>query len=62
MSKRAKISAEYHLSRIDELKDKIKDPSEQLYYKNLRRVAAGNVHNYKECDRLIEQMSTLKHE
>ena len=62
VSKRAKINAEYRLSRIDELKDKIKDLSEQLHYKNLRRVAAENVHNYKECDKLIEQMSTLKHE
>lgn len=62
VSKRAKINAEYRLSRIDELKDKIKDLSEQLHYKNLRRVAAENVHNYKECDKLTEQMSTLKHE
>lgn len=52
----------YRLSRIEELKDNIKDLSEQLHYKNLRRVAAENMHNYKECDKLTEQLSTLKAE
>ena len=59
-NKRAKVNKEFCLSRIEELKEQIQDKSEQVKYKELRREAAQNVHNYKECDKLIEQMSTLK--
>ena len=58
--KRAKISKEIRLSRITELQEQIKDKNEQVQYKDLRREAAKNVHNYKECDKLTEQMSVLK--
>ena len=42
------------------LQDQIKDKSEQLQFKELRREAAKNVHNYKECDKLTEQISVVK--
>ena len=58
--KRIKISKEIRLSRITELQEQIKDNNEQVQYKELRREAAKTVHNYKECDKLTEQMSVLK--
>ena len=74
--KRGKINKEFRLSRITELQDQIKDKSECVQdksecvqdksecvqYKELRRDAAKNVHNYKECDKLTEQLSVLKSE
>ena len=59
-NKRTKVNKEFRLSRIEELKEQIQDKSEQLKYKELRREAAQNIHNYKECDKLTEQMSPLK--
>ena len=60
VKKRAKINKDIRVSRIAELQDQIKDKSEQLQFKELRRDASKNVHNYKECDKLTEQMSILK--
>ena len=40
----------------------VKDLSDQITYKEKRRESASNVHNYKECDMLTEQMSALKAE
>ena len=60
VNKRGKINKEFRLSRMTELRDQIEDKNEQLKYKELRRDAAKNVHNYKECDKLTEQMSVLK--
>ena len=60
VNKRSKINKEFHLARIAELQEQIKDKNEQVQYKELRREAAKNVHNYKECDKLTEQMSILK--
>ena len=58
--KRDKISKEIRLSRITELQKQIKDKKLQVQYKDLQREAVKNVHNYKECDKLMEQMSVLK--
>ena len=58
--KRTKISKEYRLSRITQLQEQIKDKNEQVQYKELRREGAKNIHNYKECDKLTEQLSVLK--
>lgn len=60
--KRKKICQEFRLQRIAELKDVVKDLSDQITYKEKRRESASNVHNYKECDMLTEQMSALKAE
>lgn len=60
--KRKKITEEFRLSRIDELQDKVKDLNDQIAYKEKRREAASNIHNYKDCDVLTEQMSALKTE
>ena len=58
--KRAKINRDFRLARIAELQEQIKDKKEQLEFKELRRDAAKNVHHYKECDKLTEQMAKLK--
>ena len=58
--KRAKINRDFRLARIAELQEQIKDKKEQLEFKELRRDAAKNVHYYKECDKLTEQMAELK--
>ena len=58
--KRKKINEKYHLSRIEELQERIKDITDQLGYKEKRRESASMVHNYKECKQITEQMSDLK--
>lgn len=60
--KRKKICQEFRLQRIGELKEVVKDLTDQITYKEKRRESASNVHNYKECDMLTEQISTLKAE
>ena len=58
--KRVKSNKDFRLSRISQLQEEIKDKTEQIECKELRRVGAKNIHNYKECDKLTEQMSVLK--
>ena len=60
--KRPKISEEMRTSRINELEDQIKDLTDTLSYKEKRREKASNVHNYKECDELTQQISQVKSE
>ena len=60
VNKRTKINKEYRLGRIAELQEQIKDKKEQVEYKELRREGAKTIHNYKECDKLTEQISVLK--
>ena len=60
--KRQKISEELRTSRISELEDRIKDLNDTLVYKEKRREKESNVHNYKECDELTQQMSQVKAE
>lgn len=50
------------MSRIAEVRDRIKDLSDQIGFKEKRRECASAVQNYKECDALTEQMSVLKTE
>ena len=59
--KRPKISGEIRQNRIIELEDRIKD-LDTLMYKEKRREKASNVHNYKECDELTQQISEVKSE
>ena len=61
-TKRPKITQDVRLQRIAELREIIKDVSDQILYKEKRREKASNVHNYKECDMLTEQISALKGE
>ena len=58
--KRRKLSQDARLTRITEIQDKAKDLNDQIGYKQKRREAANNVRNYKECDKLTEEMSELK--
>ena len=60
--KRKKISKEYRMSRIGELEERIKDLTDQIGFKVKRRDCASNMKNYKECDKLTEQLSALKGE
>ncbi len=60
--KRRKTNALFRLNRIAELDDRIKDLNDQIGFKEKRRECASNMKNYKECDYLTEQMSTLKSE
>ena len=59
-SKKTKINQEFCTTRIKELEEQIKDKSKQVQYKELRRDSARNVHNYRECDNMTEQLSVLK--
>ena len=52
--KRKKINEVYCLSRIAELQERIKDITDQLVYKEIRRESAGMIHNYKKCDQITE--------
>lgn len=52
--KRKKVNQDY------ELQDKIKDLNDQIGFKEKRREAANNVRNYKDYEKLTEQMSELK--
>lgn len=58
--KRKKLGQDARLTRITEIQDKTKDLNDQIGYKQKRREAAINVRNYKECDKLTEEMSELK--
>lgn len=57
--KRPKLTQEFRLQRIAEVREVIKDLSDQILYKKKRREKASNVHNYKECDTITEQLSAL---
>ena len=46
VQKRQKISKDFRLSRISELKEQIEDKDEQINYKELRSDGAKNLHNY----------------
>ncbi len=58
--KRRKINRDYRTNRIGELEERIKDLSDHIDFKVKRRDSASNMKNYKECDRLTEQLSELK--
>lgn len=59
-NKRTKVNKDFRLPRIAQLQEEIKDKTEQIEYKELRRDGAKSIHNYKECDKVTEQMSLLK--
>ena len=58
--KRKKISKEYRINRIDELKERINDLTDQIGFREKWQECASNMKNYKECDKLTEQLSGLK--
>lgn len=60
--KRARVDKDVRLTRIAEIEEEIEDKDEQIKYKELRRDSAKNMHNYKECDTLTDQISCLKSE
>ena len=60
--KRAKLTQVVRKGRIVEINVQIKVLSDQISYKEKRREQAVNVHDYKQCDMLTEQMVELKSE
>ena len=60
--KRRKVSSGIRLMQIAELQERIADIKDQIGFKEKRRESAQLSHNYKECDKLTEQMSTLRSE
>ena len=61
-AKRIKLNKEVRLSRIEEINEKVKDITDQIGFKEKHRESANNLHHYKECDKLTEQISSLKSE
>ena len=59
-AKHIKLNKEVRLSRIKEINEKVKDITDQTGFKEKRRESANNLHHYKECDKLTEQISSLK--
>lgn len=60
--KRKKISSDVRLHRIAEIQERLIDTKDQIGFKEKRRENAEISHNYKDCDKLTEQISTLKSE
>ena len=61
-TRRIRINQDYRENRISELEDKIRDISDRIGFKLKRRECASNMNNYKECDNLTAQISSLKTE
>ena len=61
-SKRFKIDETLRRKRIAELEEDMKDFRDRLGYKEKQREEASNLRNYKACDRLTEEMTSLKKE
>ena len=60
--KRKKISSDIRVKQIAAIRERIADINDQLGFKQKCRESAQISHNYKECDKLTEQKSTLKSE
>ena len=58
--KRPKISEDVRLRRISQLEEDIKDATDQIKIKEKRRSLASTAHQYKDCDRLTSQISSLR--
>lgn len=57
---RQKTGESFRLKRISQLQDDIKDFNDHLKLKEKRRDQASNSRNYKLCDEVMEEMSTIK--
>lgn len=60
VTKRMKTSEDFRVKRISALEEDIKDFNDRLSFKEKRRTQASNSRNYKLCDMLTEEMSTIK--
>ncbi len=58
--KRRKTTDSVRLQRLSEIDEDVKDLSDTLMYKEKRREQASNLHNYKTCDDLTQEISELK--
>ena len=50
----------FRLQRISQLQEDVKDINDRLQMKEKRRDQASNSRNYKLCDEIMEEMSTIK--
>lgn len=58
--KRAKVSSEARLNRLQVVQQDLKDIVDRLTFKEKRRQGAEAVRNYKLCEELTEDISTLR--
>ena len=58
--KRPKTVESFRLQRISQLQEDVKDINDRLQMKEKRRDQASNSRNYKLCDEIMEEMSTIK--
>ena len=58
--KRVKTTESMRAKHISDLEEDLKDLNDQLKYKDKRREQATMSRNYKLCDELTEDMSTIK--
>ena len=55
-----RLSEEVRCERMGHLQEDIKDIADQISFKEKRRDVASNVHDYKQCEDLTEEIMTLK--
>ena len=60
--KRKKLCADVREERVHDLKEDIRDLKDRIGFKEQRRRAAENVKDYKKCEDLTEQITTLRHQ
>lgn len=58
--KRRKTDESTRLKRISELEEDLKDFNDRLKYKEKMRDSATSSRNYKLCDQVTEEMSSIK--
>lgn len=58
-SKRPRLSFDARADRMKALEEEVKNIKERISYKEKRREMAENIKNYKNCDDLTEEISSL---
>lgn len=54
--KRGKVSAEIRQKRIAALEEEIENVTQQLHFKEKRRIQAESIRNYKQCEEITEEI------
>ena len=58
--KRTKTNETERLQRIAYVEESIRDIQKQIGFKEKRREQLSNVHNYRQCDKVSDEICTLK--
>ena len=61
VAKRSKLSQSFRENRIHEIEEDIRDLNDRIKFKDGRISAALNMKEYKKCDEIKEEVTTLKH-